>query len=299
MDGAAEVVINAKRKSPGFRGLPPKQWFKLIVYSLLFINFLVYVTNDFVRMIHTVNTSWSWFDWTSAFATTLDVAAWLLLLMLFELETYVLSDDAFTKGRVRVMQVLRLLCVLVIGHTIFAFGDYLYKLQTEQVHHIDVDLCSFAGQELSYTNNLEYWDLTIENCESLATGREYFQFDKKELITDPAGWNTEWGLAWSDFIEVVVWLLILGLTELMVRLQDRGVTRGRLMRSIRVSKAVFYAVLWIVAGYWVVLGHYVFAWDQALWILGFLIIGMNLSAWRDEIEANHLDSGEAVTERAY
>lgn len=297
MNGAAERAVNAQKKSSRLRKLPPKQWFKLAVYSLLFVNFLVYVTNDFVRMIHTVNTSWNWFDWTSAFATTLDVGAWLLLLMLFELETYVLSDDAFTQRRIRVMQVLRLLCVLVIGHTIFAFGDYLHKLQTEQVHHIDVDLCSFAGQDLSYTNNLEYWDLTIENCESLATGREYFQFDKKELITDPAGWHTEWGLAWSDFIEVVVWLLILGLTELMVRLQDRGVTRGRLMRSIRVSKAFFYAVLWVVAGYWVVLGHYVFAWDQALWILGFLIIGMNLSAWRDEIEANHPDTSEGVAER--
>ena len=299
MNGAAEAAVNTQKKISGFRRVPPKQWFKLAVYSLLFINFLVYVTNDLVRMIHTVNTSWSWFDWTSAFATTLDVAAWLLLLMLFELETYVLSDDAFTQRRVQAMQALRLLCVLVIGHTIFAFGDYLYKLQTERVHHTDVDLCSLAGQELSYTHNLEYWDLTAETCESLATGREYFQFDKNELITDPKGWKTEWGLAWSDFIEVVVWLLILGLTELMVRLQDRGVTRGRLMRSIRASKAIFYGVLWSVAGYWVTLGHYVFAWDQALWILGFMVIGMNLSAWRDEIEANHPDSADSVIEPAH
>ena len=294
MDRTVDAALNAQKKSHGFRGVPPKQWLKLVVYSLLFVNFLVYFTNDFVRMIHTVNSSWTWFDWTSAFATTLDEAAWFLLLILFELETYVLADDAFTARRIRIMQLLRLLCVLVIGHTIFAFGDYLHKLETDRVHHTDIDLCSLAGQELSYTNNLEYWDLTAETCESLATGREYFQFDKKELVTDPTGWNTEWGLAWSDFIEVVVWLLILGLTELMVRLQDRGVTRGRLMGSIRVGKAIFYGALWLIAGYWLTLGHYIFAWDEALWILGFMIIGMNLSAWRDEIEANDVDAAHGI-----
>ena len=83
----------------------------------------------------------------------------------------------------------------------------------------------------------------------------------------------------------------------MVRLQDRGVTRGRLMRSIRVGKAIFYGALWLIAGYWVMLGHYVFAWDEALWILGFMIIGMNLSAWRDEIEANDLDTGDGIAKR--
>jgi hypothetical protein len=32
------------------------------------------------------------------------------------------------------------------------------------------------------------------------------------------------------------------------------------------------------------LGHWIFAWDEALWILGFMAIGMNLSEWRKEID---------------
>jgi hypothetical protein len=86
-------------------------------------------------------------------------------------------------------------------------------------------------------------------------------------------------------VEVLLWLLILTLIELMVRLQDRGVTGGPLLKTARISKAVLYTLLWGIAAYWAYRGHWIFAWDEALWILGFIAIGMNLSEWRDEIEA--------------
>ncbi len=35
----------------------------------------------------------SFLDWIEAFATTIDETAWLILVFLFELETYVLSNE--------------------------------------------------------------------------------------------------------------------------------------------------------------------------------------------------------------
>jgi hypothetical protein len=47
---------------------------------------------------------------------------------------------------------------------------------------------------------------------------------------------------------------------------------------------VQYSLLWGAAAYWIYRGHYIYAWDEALWILGFMAIGMNLKEWRQEIE---------------
>ncbi|MEM9315317.1 MAG: hypothetical protein AAGA95_11875 [Pseudomonadota bacterium] len=86
-------------------------------------------------------------------------------------------------------------------------------------------------------------------------------------------------------MEVVVWLFILAMIEVMVRLQEKGITTGSTLRFAQTFNAVLYGVLWLLAAYWAFRGHWVFAWDEALWILGFMAIGMNLSQWRDEIEA--------------
>jgi len=74
--------------------------------------------------------------------------------------------------------------------------------------------------------------------------------------------------------------------EMQVQLQDRGITQGRLLVFAHIMKLTLYSVLWFICAYWLYRGHWVFAWDEALWILGFVAIGMNLSQWRKEIEAD-------------
>lgn len=268
-------------------GLDTRQWIKLVVYSLLTVNFFIYLSNDVIRTSHTFQPEWGLFDWTSAFAASLDILAWLTLLFLLELETYLLSDEAFTRRRVRIMQGIRLLCIVAIGHTVIAYGDYLIKLE-DRIEHANVELCSFADTGISFTRNLDYWELDADNCRTLATGSTYYTFDKNQLISDRAGLVDEWGLALADFVEILVWLLILALIELIVRLQERGITRGRALEVAKTLNGVLYGVLWVIAGYWAWLGQWVFAWDESLWILGFMAIGMNLSEWREDIEAGGL-----------
>ena len=46
--------------------------------------------------------------------------------------------------------------------------------------------------------------------------------------------------------------------------------------------------LWGAAAYWIYRGHYRYAYDEALWILGFFAIERNISDWKSDIR-----SGEA------
>lgn len=267
---------------PGQRRLPSRQAIKLVVYLLLLVNFTVYVTNDWTVATHTVRPDWSLLQWARAFATTLDELAWFTLLMLFELETYLLEDESFTRARVAVMHGLRIACFLFIAHTVYAFADYALDLQGESPVPADT-LCQFSDAGVSYARNLTYTPVDAGNCDVLAEGDTYYRFQSDTLVTDAVGMRIERELAWVDVVEVIAWLVILVLIELQVRLQDRGITGGRVLGAARWSKAGLYALLWCAAAYWLYRGHWVFAWDEALWILGFMAIDMNMEEWRDEI----------------
>jgi hypothetical protein len=261
----------------------PRQIVKIVVYSLLLVNFVHYLINDINVASHTMHAGWKWHDWTAAFATTLDETAWFVLLLVFELETYLLSDEAFTPTRVRVMQGIRLLCIVFIGHTIVAFANQLVELG-RSAEIAETDVCELVERDLSFARNLEYQDITAETCGAIDASLPLYNFDQKQLITDADGLRVEWELAWADFLEVLLWVIILIFIELMVRLQEKGISSGPLLKTARISKAVLYGFLWLIAAYWAYGGHWVFAWDESLWILGFIAIGMNLSEWRDEIK---------------
>lgn len=269
-------------KLPVSRSGDPRQLIKAVVYGLLFINFLLYLADDIEIAAHTWHEGWNLVDWTRTFATSFDEAAWFLLLFLLELETYLLSDEAFTPGRVRLMHGLRLLCYLIIGHTVFSYTDTLFDL-ARAVEHTGVSACAFAEDGISFTRNLVYTEIDAANCARLSTDSTFHLFAQGQALTDRAGMRIEWELAWVDVVEASTWLLILAALEVMVRLQDRGITGGWLMRTARVSKVLLYGVLWCAAAYWAWRGHWMFAWDESLWILGFVAIGMNLSDWRREI----------------
>ena len=273
------------------RRWPPRQWLKVVVYSLLLVNFVQYVVNDITVMRHAVHDGWRWIDWTSAFATTMDESAWFVLLLLFELETYLLSDEAFTHARVRLMQAVRIVCYLFLAHTVYAFSDVTWKLYAD-FEQVDAPLCGLVDQELSFARNLNYTELDQENCTSLASGSTFYLFEQRQLVTDPRGFQIERELAWADLVEVLVWLIIVLLLELMVRLQDRGIAEGRVLRSARSGAFILYGVLWSIAAYWAYRGHWIFTWDEALWILGFAAIGMNLDEWRDELRTARESNSE-------
>ncbi len=261
-----------------------RQIIKWIIYSLLLVNFALYIRDDWQIALHTMRDGGSILQWTSAFATSIDESAWFILLFLLELETYILSDETL-EGPVKwILHAIRIPCYIFLAHTLYAFGNTVYDLsQVTPIAGI-TELCQLVAANVSYVDNLEYTLLDSDNCASLSSASQFFYTEPDLVVTDSYDLAVERHLAWIDLIEAITWLCILFSIELMVWLQERGITKGRLVRVTNISKVVLYLILWGAAGYWIFKGHYYFAWDEFIWISGFFFIEMNVSDWRKEID---------------
>jgi len=273
-----------KNASPALR-----QQIKLVVYSLLLINFALYIRNDWVISGHTLHAGSTLLDWTRAFAVTIDESAWIALLVLFEMETYLLADNSLSRRQALLMQFIRVVCYISLGHTLYAYSVYVQELNSAVLIEGVSSLCQLVGEDVSYAYNLVYSQITADNCAALSTANQFYYIDPPTffIVEDSAGLDIELQLAWVDLIEAIVWLLILFCIEITVWVQDRGVAEGRVLSTLARIKFLLYAMLWLAIIFWVSLGHYMFAWDEFVWIAGFVAIEMNMRQWRKEIiEAN-------------
>jgi len=258
---------------------------KLVVYSLLIINYIFYIRDDWVIAAHTMRNGGSFLDWTAAFTTTIDETAWILLLLLFELETYILSDEPLSTPKTIALHGIRIICYTSLAHTVYAYGIAVYDLN--QVHSIvDItNLCQLVGNDISFAFNLLYTGLDANTCTSLSSSTQFFYIDPPTnlIVTDAEGIVIERQLATVDIIDAVTWLLIILTIEVTVWLQERGIGTGTLINSLNKAKFLLYSVLWFGMSYWAYRGHWMFAWDEFVWIAGFVAIEMNVVEWRNEI----------------
>ena len=264
-----------------------RQVLKIAIYSLLLVNFILYIIDDVRIASYTMRNGGSLLEWTRAFATTIDVSAWLILLFLFELETYLLSDQTLSRPMfIRLMYAVRIFCYVFLVHSVYAFSViYIDLLQVNLIPDIS-NLCELVPMDFSFVRNLAYTEIDLENCLTLSSGEIFYFTEPALVVSDISGLRLEKNLALVDILEVLVWLLILMTIEIMVWLQDQSITRGSLVSFIKGAKYILYGSLWSMAAYWAYLGHYYFAWDEALWIIGFISIEMNVSDWKREIEKN-------------
>ena len=131
--------------------------------------------------------------------------------------------------------------------------------------------------------NLEYTEVNDQTCGELSGESQFYWLAEDPVVSDMAGLNLERDLAWADLIEAVVWLLILLAIEIVVRLQSRGVTGGALISTGNALKVFLYLTLIALGVYWATLSHWLYFWDELVWIGGFAAIEMNVSQWRDEL----------------
>jgi hypothetical protein len=260
-----------------------QQAVKWLVYLLLIINFVFYVFEDWDRAAHTLDSGSSIFDWFVEFANTLDESAWFLLLVLFELETYVFDDEDLKGWLAHTLHGARLFCYVILAHTIYAYAMTVSGLQATTAVADVSDLCELTGDDISYVHNLAYTEINEQTCGALSDDSQFFWVADDPVVSDMAGLNLERDLAWADLAEAVIWLLILLAIEIVVRLQSRGITGGALVSSLNAIKTIFYAMLIGLGVYWATLSHWLYFWDELVWIAGFAAIEMNVSQWRDEL----------------
>ena len=180
-----------------------KQSVKWIVYSLLLVNFALYLNWDWHAATHSMAPAEPLIKWLQAYAASIDYAAWLVLILLFELETYVLSDEVFTPMIRRSVHGLRLLCYLFVLHTVYAYSVEVYEVYFEVKPVPEVsNLCQVADKPISFVYNQKYTYLNEDNCAELGTGSDYFLLDKGRVIADLVNLDRERWLAWLDLVEV-------------------------------------------------------------------------------------------------
>lgn len=260
----------------------PAQLIKWTVYVLLLLNWGYYAWDEWDMAQHTLRQGGSLQDWVIAFATTIDLAAWFGLLFLWELETYWLPYDWHAPWTQRAFKLLRLVCYVFIINTVVSRVIDMNALDELQPLADVSSPCQLADQQWSYTFNLDYRQITAKNCTEFSTDNTFYPVEST-VITDAAGLQHERFSRYISLQDAITWLLVMFSIEIAIWLQERNITGGPLMLASYAAKA-FYAVLLFHAAYWVWNGHWVYGWDQVLWILGFFAIEMNVKDWREELQ---------------
>lgn len=260
-----------------------QQAIKWSVYTLLLVNYALYIIADWQAAAHTLSATSGILDWSSAFATSIDESAWFVLLFMFELETYVLGDAAWQGWVARAVRGARLFCYLMIAHTVYAYIISVLDLRaTIPVENV-ASLCAMTNADVSYVYNLTYTDVNEKNCGSLSAASQFFWVASDPVVTDAAGLALERTQAWFSLAGAIAWLLVIAAIETVVRLQGAGVAGGAILVGINRLKLLLYLAIIAMGIYWASLSHWLYLWDELLWILGFTIIEMNVSAWRKEM----------------
>ena len=259
------------------------QLFKYTVYVLLAMNVYWFFAEEFLANKLLYPDGVGFRDLIHAYPAAIDTTAWVVLLLMFELETYVLDDQHFTKTLTWSLHGLRAICY---GFIIYAFFGYLGNLVSVQAVSplIGVsDLCSLVNDQWAYSHDIEeYTAITAENCRTFSSATSFLQFHDARAVVDASGLAAIIGLAWIDVINSGVWLLVVLVLEIDVRLQEHNRYEGWAYRISGMLKVILYATLLYAAIYWGIKGDFVDFWDAFLWLLAFVFIELNVVEWRRE-----------------
>ncbi len=258
---------------------------KYTIYVLLAINIGMFLYTEWQAARHTFQDGVSPGDVIEAFTATIDTAAWVILLLLFELETFVIPDTRL-RGNLRwALHGVRAFCYLFI---VYAF--YGYVLECLGLYRVlplaAADPCALADTGAALLTGLnEFVALDAANCAGLAAPFWQLAPVPDALISTDAVLGAARKLAWTDAINAGNWLIIVLLLEIDVRLQLAGHLGGRLLRLSELGKALLYSILLACALYWGYAGTFLDFWDAFLWLAAFALIEMNVLEWQAETVA--------------
>lgn len=257
--------------------------FKYTVYFLLAMNVYWFFAEERLAAKLLYPDGVGLFDLFGAYPGAIDTAAWVLLLLMFELETYVLEDHHFTNPVNWLLRTLRVLSYVIIFSAFVGYIETLFSVHDTVPAAGVTDLCSLVGGNWSYSYTLEEYELlTAANCASFSGATSFIEFNDARAVVDADGLVAIRGLAWIDVINAGVWLLVVLLLEIDVWLQEQQRFEGLVLRVSTVGKFGLYTTLLFAAIYWGVKGDFIDFWDAFLWLVAFVFIELNVFEWRKE-----------------
>jgi len=271
------------------------QLFKYSVYAFLAFNVYLFWQEEFAAASLQFGDSIALADFIEAYVATIDTAAWVVLLLMFELETYVLDDSHFTPRVVWGLHGLRALCYTFILYSVYGYIANLMFVTDVQVLSGIAEICSLLPGSWSWAVTLDQYEaITASNCAGLSDAGTYYSFNGMSAIVDSAGLGEIQRLAWADVINGITWVLVVVVLEIDVRLQEQNLLRGAALRASQAAKFLLYSILLLAAIYWTFEGGFVDSWDAWLWLVAFVFIELNVFEWRHEEQQSAAVEGAAV-----
>ncbi|WP_250464502.1 hypothetical protein [Microbulbifer litoralis] len=216
-----------------------------------------------------------------AYNDSIDTLAWVLLLLVFELETFVLADERIRGGVKWSLNAISAFCYLFIIYSFYGYvAEMLSVTDLAPVARGACDLAASGDWKLVVEQD-DYVPLAAQNCAALGDAQMLRLMDAM-VVGDAATWSEiEW-LAWVDVINAGTWLLVVFILAFEVWLQLRQQLSDRIMRYGQVVKVLLYSTLLLCAIYWGVNGSFLDFWDAFLWLVAFFFIELNLFEWQAE-----------------
>jgi len=256
--------------------------FKYTVYALLTINIVLFFQEELRATEQTFSQGINLVDIIQGFAATIDTTAWVLLLLLFELETSVLTDDTLRKTSVKATFIgLRFFSYGFVG---YAFYGYFSKmLLTYNISPFIVDdLCTMVGQGYASIATLDKYPLLDADSCAVLADQGLFKLNGQQILGNASAWvDIQW-LAWLDVINSATWVAVVVILEVDVWLQLRGRLQGGLVSVSKIIKIGLYGILFVAAVYWGLRGDFLDFWDAFMWLVAFIFVEMNLFQWQAE-----------------
>jgi hypothetical protein len=210
-----------------------------------------------------------------AFAISIDYVAWMVLIVLFEMETSAQSRDQFTGARKWVIAGLTAVC-----YAFLVYAAYGYVAALGDAYHYEPiesrPACYFANTNFAYLNSTARpIELTHLNCSAFA-GKEILKSPKDNLIATETNLIKLQKLSWVDVFNSSAWLLVVLLFQIEVSLEQMKKLTKRRLKIVMVWKSLAYLVLMCNAIYWTVFSAFIDYWDAWLWLLAFILIDLNM-----------------------
>lgn len=270
------------------------QLFKYSVYLLLCYNIYLFFLEDLAASAHTFSQGMSLYDIGRAFSATIDTGAWVLLIILFELETFILDDDQIKGITKWSLHGLRSLCYLLIVYSLYGYIVKLNLVLDTSPFLID-EVCNLAGTAYTYVFTLdEYLPIDATSCLALQNS-ELVRIANTQIISDADRIVDAQRLAWVGVFNSIDWLLIVAILEIDVYLQLKGKLEGNIRLASKIIKSALYSILFIAAIYWGIEGDFLDFWDAFLWLVAFVFIELNIFEWHAETTKENQHNEDPLT----
>jgi hypothetical protein len=270
----------SERSGAARPGLTRFQIIRYSIYTLLMLNLFYYLWEDLIAFRY-VPRGASLAEVVENFAVTIDYVAWMVLIVLFELETDFIPSEKFKGWFKWTFNGVLAACYVVL---LYAFYGYVAALV--DFYHFTAfppeKVCGLVDGDFAYvTMDARFVELTLENCSALFQDAAFKSADDN-LVAAPANLAASIWLGWVDVANAGVWLLVVLFIEWELMLELKGALSKPRIIVFKTIKGILYLILLGCAIYWTVESAFIDYWDAYLWLIAFVLIDLNVIDWDDK-----------------